>query len=36
MENREWATWFTILHSAPIQQKSHRIIQYGGFYSIIF
>ena len=25
MENGEWATWFTILHSAPIQQKSHRI-----------
>ena len=22
MENREWATWFTILHSAPIQQKA--------------
>ena len=27
MENGEWATWFTILHSTPIQQKSHRIIR---------
>ena len=34
MENGEWATWFTILHSAPIQQKSHRIIRYGAFIAL--
>ena len=34
IENGEWATWFTILHSAPIQQKSHRIIDTVAFIAL--